>query len=133
MDGPWTQYVLVFAGGGLGALFRFTLGAWITRRAGAEFPFHTLTINVTGSLVIGALMALFLDRVAIAPGWRLFFVVGFLGGYTTFSSYSFEAITLMAAGEWPKAAWYVIGSNGLSLLACFAGMTFMRFVTAARA
>ncbi len=60
-------------------------------------------------------------------------MVGFLGGYTTFSSYSFEAVALLASGEWLRAAWYVVGSNGLSLVACFAGMVVARLLTAERA
>jgi CrcB protein len=59
-------------------------------------------------------------------------VVGFLGGYTTFSSYTFEAITLAQAGEWSHAAWYVFGSNGAGLLACFAGILLARLLTVER-
>jgi fluoride exporter len=130
---PWTQYVWVSLGGGLGALARFTLGAWIVRRSGASFPVNTLLINVTGSLAIGVLLVLLTERFETDPAWRLFLVVGFLGGYTTFSSYSFEAVALLSAGEWMRAAWYVLGSNGLALLACAAGMVIARFLTATRA
>ena len=134
MDGsqPWTQYVLVSLGGGLGALTRFTLGAWITRRTGGAFLLSTLAINVTGSLAIGVLLILLTERFQVAPAWRLFLVVGFLGGYTTFSSYSFEAVTLLSAGQWASAAFYMFGSNGLSLIACFAGMVAARILSGVR-
>ena len=128
----WTQHLWVFAGGGAGAVARFALGEWIAPRAGTGFPAHTLVINVTGSLAIGVLLILLTERWAVDPAWRLFLVVGFLGGYTTFSSYSFEAITLLMEGEWGRAAWYVLGSNGLSLLACFAGLVVARVMIGAR-
>src|SRR6266542_1096488 len=113
------QYVWVSLGGGLGALARYALGGWIAGRAGTAFPLHTFLINVTGSLVIGVLLTLLTERFEVDPAWRLFLVVGFLGGYTTFSSYTFEGLTLLQAGEWGRAAWYVLGSNGLGLAACF--------------
>ena len=128
-----SQYLWVCAGGGLGALARYALGIWIVQRAGTTFPLHTLLINVSGSLIIGALLVLLTERFEVDPAWRLFLVVGFLGGYTTFSSYSFEAVTLLTAGEWGPAAWYVLGNNGLGLVACFAGMIVARLLTAERA
>ena len=128
-----SQYLWVCAGGGLGALARYALGIWIVRRAGTAFPFHTLLINVSGSLAIGALLVVLNNRLDLDPAWRLFLVAGFLGGYTTFSSYSFEAVTLLTMGEWGRAAWYILGNNGLGLVACFAGMIAARLLTAERA
>ena len=117
------SYLWVAIGGGLGAAARYAAGAWLIPRFGTAFPMHTLLINVTGSLVIGALLPVLVDRPQIDPAWRLFLVVGFLGGYTTFSSYSFELISLARAGSWSAAAWYLIASNALSLTACALGMT----------
>ena len=128
----WTPYLWVGAGGGLGAIARYALGTWIAARLGTAFPAGTLLVNVTGSLAIGVLLVLLTERLAAPPAWRLFLVVGFLGGYTTFSSYTFEALALLEAGEWARGAGYVLGSNGLGLAACYAGMVLGRLVPAGR-
>lgn len=116
----------VGVGGGLGAVARYLVGGWIVARVGSTFPFHTLLINVTGSFAIGALLVLLMDQMAADPAWRLFLVVGVLGGYTTFSSFSYEVLALVEAGRWLAAAVYVVGSNGLSLLAAYLGMMLAR-------
>ena len=127
------SYLWVALGGGLGAAARYAIGAWMVPRFGATFPLHTLLINVTGSLLIGALLPLLVDRPQIDPAWRLFLVVGFLGGYTTFSSYSFELISLARAGSWSAAALYLLASNALSLAACALGMLTASALLAATA
>jgi fluoride exporter len=121
MDTVW-----VAVGGGLGATVRYLLGGWIVERLGGAFPFHTLLINVSGSLAIGVFLVLFTERLVVDPAWRLLLVVGFLGGYTTFSSYTFEALSLLEEGDWLAALGYVLGSNGLGLLAAYAGMVLAR-------
>ena len=125
-------YAWVFVGGGLGAVARYALGQWIVTRAdlsaGTGFPLHTLLINVTGSLAIGVLVVLFQERSGLDPALRLFFVVGLLGGYTTFSAFSAETIALLERGDWPRAALYVAASNLLSLAACGAGVILGRRV-----
>jgi CrcB protein len=90
-------------------------------RLGPAFPTATLLVNVSGSLAIGVLAALLTERAA--PAWRLLLVVGVLGGYTTFSTYALEAVALAQRGEW--GLWYVVGSNGLALAACAAGMALV--------
>ena len=123
MDTLW-----VALGGGLGASMRYLLGGWVVARLGGAFPFHTLLINVTGSLAIGAVLVLLTERLVADPAWRLLLVVGFLGGYTTFSSYTFEALSLVEEGNWVAALGYVLGSNGLGLLAAYAGMVLARVI-----
>ena len=113
-------------GGFLGANARYALGTWITDRFGTAFPTHTLLINLTGSFAIGVLLVLLTERLVVDPAWRLLLVVGFLGGYTTFSSFTFEALALAEAGDWAGAAWYVLGSNGLGLLAAYGGIVLAR-------
>jgi CrcB protein len=93
---------------------------WLGARLGAAFPSPTLLVNVSGSLAIGVLAALLTERAA--PAGRLLLVVGFLGGYTTSSSSALEALALAQRGEWGRALWYVVGSNGLALAACAAGL-----------
>jgi CrcB protein len=120
------DYVWVALGGAVGAACRYAIGVLIVSRVGNTFPWHTLLINVSGSLAIGILLVLLTERLVADPMWRLLLVVGFLGGYTTFSSYTYEAIALVEAGEWQSAAWYVVGSNGLGLLATWGGMIAAR-------
>jgi fluoride exporter len=81
---------------------------------------------VTGSLAVGVLLVLLTERLVVDPAYRLLLVVGFLGGYTTFSSYTFEALALAERGQWLAAAWYVLGSNGLGLAAAYLGMFLTR-------
>jgi CrcB protein len=124
------DYLWVGIGGLVGANARFMLGTWINARVDGVFPWHTLLINVSGSFLIGFLMILLTERLEVDPAWRLLLVVGFLGGYTTFSSYSFEAIALIRAGDWTPAIGYMLGSNVLSLGATLLGIVlaggFMR-------
>jgi len=110
----------------VGANVRYVFASWIVSRFGPTFPIQTMLINVTGSLAIGLLLVLLTERLTVDPAWRLLLVVGFLGGYTTFSTYTFEALALVEAGEWLPAGWYVLGSNGLGLLAAFAGIALGR-------
>jgi CrcB protein len=128
----WGPYLWVGAGAFLGANARYAVGTRLAVRWGPAFPAGTLMINVTGSLAIGVLLVLLTERLAAPPVWRLLLVVGVLGGYTTFSSYTFEALALLEAGAWARAAWYVLGSNGLGLAACYAGMVLGRLVPGGR-
>jgi CrcB protein len=120
------DFLWVGLGGFLGANARYALGLWVTDRFGAGFPLHTLLVNVTGSLAVGVLLALFTGRFVVDPAWRLLLVVGFLGGYTTFSSYTFEAFALAEEGRWLAAAGYVLGANGLGLAAVSFGVVLAR-------
>jgi CrcB protein len=122
------DFVLVAFGGAVGASARYGLGNWIVDRVGAAFPFHTMLINITGSFTIGVVMVLLTERLVADPAWRLLLVAGFLGGYTTFSSYTFEAVSLMLEGDWLPALWYVLGSNILGLIAAFLGIALARGV-----
>ncbi|MCC6179789.1 MAG: fluoride efflux transporter CrcB [Chloroflexi bacterium] len=115
-------------GGFLGANVRFALGVWIAGRLGSEFPWGTLLINVTGSLLIGVILTLLTEKIVADPAWRLLLVVGFLGGYTTFSSYTMEALVLVQEGEWLGAVGYVLGSNVIGLGAAAVGMMFARAI-----
>jgi CrcB protein len=87
----------------------------VAARADLSYPLHTLLINVTGSFVLGALLVVLNDDLTLDPAWRLFLVVGYLGGHTTLSGYTFEALALLSEGAWVRAAGYMLGSNGLGL------------------
>jgi CrcB protein len=123
-------YLWVALGGGGGAVARYAVGVGLLAAwPGPAFPTATLLVNVSGSLAIGVLAGLLSERAA--PVWRLLLVVGFLGGYTTFSSYSLEALALARRGEWLLAAGYVVGSNALALAACAVGLALAGAVTLA--
>ena len=97
------NFIVVFAGGGIGAAVRFALGTWIGQRWGRSFPLGTFVINVSGSFLIGLLMTLMAERFTENPAWRLLLVVGVLGGYTTFSSFEYETGKLVTDGEYMYA------------------------------
>ena len=99
---------IVGLGGFFGAVARFVIGMWIGQKWGRSFPIGTFIINVSGSFLIGFLMALFTERLMLNPQWRMFFVIGFLGAYTTFSTFEYETGALIRDSEWLIAALNVI-------------------------
>ncbi|WP_006715274.1 fluoride efflux transporter CrcB [Desulfitobacterium metallireducens] len=109
---------VIALGGALGALTRYELGLWISNKWNQGFPLHTFLINITGAFLLGFLNILFLERMTISPLWRLGIGVGFLGAYTTFSTFGFEVITLLEGGSYITAATYTL----LSILIGFAGV-----------
>ena len=94
------QEVLVFVGGGIGATFRYWLQGAVYRFMGTEFPYGTLLVNVLGCLAIGLFMAIFEERFAVNPALRLFLTIGILGGFTTYSSFSYETISMLREGSY---------------------------------
>jgi len=120
-------WLYVGIGAFLGANARYWVGGWAAERFGTVFPFGTFLINLTGSFAIGLLAAFFAER-AFSPNWRLFLMVGFLGGYTTFSSYSYEALRLLEDRAYLLGALYLFGSPVLGLVGCLAGTAMGRLV-----
>ncbi len=112
------DYLIIGIGGFLGAIARYVAALWIGQRWGRTFPLGTFVINVTGSFLIGLIMPLFTERFMVNPQWRLFLAVGFLGAYTTFSTFEFETGNLLNDGEWLLAAINVV----LSVAAGFAAL-----------
>ena len=90
---------MVLIGGGVGAVTRFIVGTVIVAAIGARFPFGTIFINLSGSFLIGFAMTLLTERAHLSPNWRFLLVVGFLGGYTTFSSFEWETLSLIRDGN----------------------------------
>ncbi len=120
----WYQVALLSVGGSLGVNARYWLGVAINRWLGPQFPWATMAINVSGSFAIGLLMV-FLSRPP-SPHLRLLLVVGFLGGYTTFSSFSWESLVLWERGERAHCVGYVVGSVGAGLVAVVLGTALGR-------
>jgi CrcB protein len=115
------RHLLVLLGGGVGAWTRFVAGAAIMKRFGGSFPLGTLVINVTGSFVVGLLMTLLTERWNVHPYWRLVLVVGFLGGYTTFSSFEYESYRAIQDGGLWLGLLNVAGSVVLGYAAVWTG------------
>ena len=114
--------VWVGIGGGIGAVCRYLVGRELTTRVDGTFPWGTFAVNVTGALLIGMLFVVLTEKGIGHDHLRLLLVIGLLGGYTTFSSYTLEAVNLIESGNWPMAALYVLGSNLVGLVACFIGI-----------
>jgi CrcB protein len=123
------QYLLVFIGGGLGAALRHFVNGASLRLVGNEWPLGTLFINVTGSILMGVVAALFAYKVSLPPTLRLFIATGILGGYTTFSTFSLETGLLLERGQPGPALLYVVGSVLLGVGGLFAGMWAVRALT----
>ncbi len=115
------RFLVIAVGGGLGAVLRFSLAGAVQRLSDTAFPIGTLVVNVTGCLVIGFLGALFSGPALVRDEWRLFLLVGVLGGFTTFSSFGFETLSLIDAGDWVRAGANVLLSNGIGLVAVWFG------------
>jgi CrcB protein len=119
-------YLIVFVGGGLGAALRHGVNIAAMRLLGANFPFATLTVNVTGSIAMGLLAGYFAFRGDASQHWRLFLTTGILGGYTTFSAFSLDVAVLWERQAiWPAVA-YVTASVLLSVGGLFAGLLLYR-------
>ena len=120
------RYLLVLAGGGTGALARYVAASAIMTRFGGKFPLGTLTINVTGSFLIGFLMTMLTERFQLDPQWRLLLVVGFVGGYTTFSSFEWETFTAVRDGALWAAMLNIVSSVVLGCMAVWLGVMLAR-------
>lgn len=121
-------YLWIGVGGAVGAMARYALGDALAARFGRDFPYGTLVVNLTGSLLIGLILTLLLDRGMANSTSRQLLVVGVLGGYTTFSSFSYETMTLLQDGRPARAALYVASSVLLGLAACYAGFLLARAI-----
>ena len=117
--------LLVGLGGGLGSISRFGLSECIYKLLGKSFPHGILIVNILGCLVIGALAALFqkerLLEHFLTPHFKALLITGFLGGVTTFSSFSLDALMLLQKGQWLKAVVYILLSVLVSMIAVFVG------------
>jgi len=122
------NYLIIGAGGFVGAITRYILAVWIGQRWGRSFPLGTFVINITGSFLIGLLMTLMAERFTENPQWRLLLVVGFLGAYTTFSTFEYETGGLLRDGEWLYAGINVIGSVFVGFIALKLGEVLARSI-----
>lgn len=122
----------IAVGSAIGGVSRYILGGVVQRVLDTTFPSGTLLINITGSFLLGAIIRFAVDTPAISPEMRAFLTIGLCGGYTTFSTFSYETVAMLEDGEWTRAALYVVASVGISLLATFLGFAAARAALSAR-
>lgn len=118
--------LIISLGAIVGANARYFLSRFAVKELGPVFPYGTLLINVLGSMVVGFFMIWTTERVLADPRWRLLVVVGFCGSFTTFSSYSFESMSLFDRGQWLLATANIFSNNLLCLGGALAGMAVAR-------
>jgi fluoride exporter len=119
-------YLWIALGAVVGASARYFISGYVARIFSTSFPYGTLFINITGSLVLGFFLILAGERVLLDPRWRLLIAIGFCGSYTTFSSYAFETFAFMEQGQWLLMAANILASNALCLAGVLAGAAIAR-------
>lgn len=115
-------------GGALGAVARYLSSSWIFRAAGDYLPFGTLGVNIIGSFILGFIYVLSLNTTALSSDMRVFLTIGFLGSYTTFSTFSLETVNLIREGLWLNCSIYILGSVVICVMAVFAGMLLANYI-----
>jgi CrcB protein len=120
------NYLWIALGAVVGAIARYTISSYVARNFPSFFPYGTLLINVTGSLVLGFFLILTSERLLLDPRWRLLVAIGFCGSYTTFSSYAFETFAAMESGQWMAMAFNMLANNLLCLGAVIVGAAIAR-------
>lgn len=121
-------YLAIAVGAALGANLRYLVGMWAAVRFGTELPYGTFLVNVSGSFAIGIVLAVLMERVDVDPIWTLLLVTGFLGGYTTFSSYAWETLRLADSGAVVAALMYVAASTVIGIGAAALGAGLIRLL-----
>lgn len=122
------RYLLIALGAGLGANARYLIGVWAGGRFGADFPYGTFIVNVVGSLILGFLLTLGTGRLQLSPETRLLLAVGFLGSFTTFSSYTVESLNLLRdSGIW-RGLLNIVSTNLVGLLCALLGAALARWI-----
>lgn len=124
----WKPYLWISLGAVLGTNLRYLVSRLVTRFSDAAFPYGTLLINVTGSLILGFFLVWTTERVLANPLWRFLVAVGFCGSYTTFSSYAFESMTYFEQGHWILFAANILANNLLCLGAVLVGAVIARTI-----
>src|SRR5215212_7732811 len=124
----WTM-LMIALGAAVGANLRYALSVWAARQWGVDFPYGTLLINISGSFAIGVVMVLLATRFTTGDFWRPLLVTGLLGGFTTFSTFSYETAMLLTSGSWLAAGLNMLASVGLGLVGVFLGAGLAQLIT----
>lgn len=115
------KYLLIALGGALGSVARYWVGSTVAGRMGTRFPYGTFVINLTACVIIGFSLTYLGKRAGLNPAWRYFLPIGFIGAYSTFSTYEWETLSTLRSGAFALAALYAIGSLILGLAAVWCG------------
>ena len=115
------KYLLIAAGGALGSIARYWVGSTISGRMGTRFPYGTFVINITACIIIGFTLTYLGKRADLNPAWRYLIPVGFIGAYSTFSTYEWETLSTLRSGAFAMGALYALGSLILGLASVWAG------------
>jgi CrcB protein len=115
------KYLLIAAGGALGSIARYWVGSTISSRMGMRFPYGTLVVNITACVLIGFSLTYLGRRADLSPAWRFFIPIGFIGAYSTFSTYEWETLSTLRSGAFLLAALYAAGSFALGVVAVWGG------------
>ncbi len=116
------KYVIIAVGGAIGSMLRYWVGAYVSGRMGARFPYGTFVINVTACFLIGLVMTVLTEKTQWSPNWRYLIPIGFLGGYSTFSSFEYETFRVFQNSELLVAGLNVVLSVGIGFLAVWLGV-----------
>lgn len=122
-----SQLLFIAAGGSLGCVARYGVSVLVQNTSGASFPWGTLAVNLIGSFLIGFVAEMF-EEIIVPAQWRSFATIGFLGGFTTFSTFSLETMNLLREGEYFSAVMNLLSSNLLGMLAVVAGIFSFRVI-----
>ena len=115
------KYLFIAVGGSLGSIARYWVGSTIAGRMGTKFPYGTFVVNITACVIIGFSLTYLNRRVGLSPAWRFLIPVGFIGAYSTFSTYEWETLSTLRTGAFLLAALYVVGSLVVGLAATWCG------------
>lgn len=119
---------MIATGGALGSIARYLVGSAIGSRAGVRFPYGTLVVNFTACLVIGFSLTFFGKRLDVAPTWRFLVTIGFIGSYSTFSSFEWETFSTLRSGALASASLYAVTSVLLGLAATWCGVALAEVI-----
>lgn len=115
------KYLFIAVGGALGSVARYWVGSTISGRIGTKFPYGTIVINLSACIIIGFALTYFGKRADLSPAWRFLVAIGFIGAYSTFSTYEWETLSTLRSGAFLLAALYAVGSLVLGLAATWCG------------
>jgi CrcB protein len=122
------KYLLIALGGALGSIARYWVGSTVSGRMGAKFPYGTFVINLTACVIIGFTLTFLAKRTGLNPAWRFLVPIGFVGAYSTFSTYEWETLSTMRSGAVLEASLYAFGSLFLGLVATWVGILIAEYL-----
>ena len=123
------KYLLIAVGGAFGSIARYWVGSTIAGRMGARFPYGTFVINITACIIIGFSLTYLGKRTGMDPAWRFLIAVGFIGAYSTFSTFEWETLSTLRSGAFALAALYAVGSLILGLIATWCGVALAEVIS----